>query len=171
MPGEEAGRVLEELLDLVELLDGLVGTGHVGEGHLGHVLGGQLGARLAELHHPVAATLHLAHEEPEQAEDNDHRQDQAEHRRKPVLGVDLVGEALGRRMVIECLDDLRTTGVDVEGVDLRRVLDPGAVGVGDAVLERELDPFVVDDAGGVDLVRGDEIQGGGRVDPRITPRV
>ena len=42
--GEELRRLLEELLDLLELLDRLVDAGDVGEGHLGHVLGGELGA-------------------------------------------------------------------------------------------------------------------------------
>ena len=46
-------RVLEELLDLVELLHGLVGSGHVAEGDLGRVDRHPLGARLAEAHHPL----------------------------------------------------------------------------------------------------------------------
>ena len=53
----------EELLDLLELLDRLVGAGHVGEGRLGRVLADQLGLGLAEVHDPVAAALHLVHEE------------------------------------------------------------------------------------------------------------
>ena len=39
-----AAGVLQEVLDLVELLDRLVGAGDVGEGGLGHVLGELLGA-------------------------------------------------------------------------------------------------------------------------------
>ena len=60
-----AGRVLQEVLDLVELLDGLVGAGHVGERGLRHVLGQLLGLGLAERHHPVAAALGVVHH-PEQ---------------------------------------------------------------------------------------------------------
>jgi hypothetical protein len=37
--GLELGRVLEELLDLLEFLDGLLGAGNVGEGRLRGVLG------------------------------------------------------------------------------------------------------------------------------------
>ena len=47
-------RVLEELLDLVELLHGLVGSGDVAEGDLGRVDRHPLGARLAEAHHPAS---------------------------------------------------------------------------------------------------------------------
>ena len=64
---QELGGLGEELLDLVELLDGLVGAGDVGEGDLRGVLGRELGPGLAELHDPRAAALHLAHQEPEQA--------------------------------------------------------------------------------------------------------
>ena len=45
-----AGRVLQEVLDLVQFLDGLVGAGHVGERGLGHVLVQLLGLGLAERH-------------------------------------------------------------------------------------------------------------------------
>ena len=53
-----AAGVLEEILDLVELLDRLVGTGDVGEGGLRHVLGQQLGLGLAESKAHPAAGLH-----------------------------------------------------------------------------------------------------------------
>jgi hypothetical protein len=65
--GLELGRLLQELLDLDELLERLVGTGHVGEGGLRGVLADQLGLALAELHDAVAAALHLVHEEEQQA--------------------------------------------------------------------------------------------------------
>ncbi len=45
-------RVLEELLDLVQLLHRLVHPGDVAEGDLGRVHGHPLRARLAEVHHP-----------------------------------------------------------------------------------------------------------------------
>ena len=53
--GLELRGLLEELLDLAELLDGLVAAGDVGERRLRHVLGDQLGLGLAELHHAAAA--------------------------------------------------------------------------------------------------------------------
>src|SRR6266511_2924603 len=59
-------RALQEVLDLVELLDGLIGPGYVGERGLRRVLGDQLRLGLAEVEHPRAAALHLRHEEQEQ---------------------------------------------------------------------------------------------------------
>src|SRR5262252_1320996 len=55
----ELARGLQELLDLLEILDGLIGPGHVGEGGLRGVLGAQLGLGLPAVHHPGAAALHL----------------------------------------------------------------------------------------------------------------
>ena len=108
---EELGRLLEELLDLVELLDRLVAPGDVGEGDLRGVLGRELGAGLAELHDPGAAALHLAHEEPEQAEHDDDRDEADQHRAEPVGLVDLVGVAVRRHVGVERRDDVRAAGV------------------------------------------------------------
>ena len=63
--GLEFGRLGEELLDFLQFLDGLVRAGDVGEGHLRHVLGDQLGLGLAELHDLGAAALHAGEQEPE----------------------------------------------------------------------------------------------------------
>ena len=76
--GLEPGRLLEELLDLLELLDGLVGAGDVGEGGLGHVLAQRLGLGLAEAHDPRAAA-HLVHEEEQQHQDEEDRQQRDQH--------------------------------------------------------------------------------------------
>ena len=98
--------VREELLDLVELLDRLVGAGDVGERGLRGVLADQLGLGLAEVHHPVAAALHRVHEEQQQA---DHQQDRQEIQRQgqqhiavvdadgviDVLGIQRIGERQG----------------------------------------------------------------------------
>ena len=62
-------RILEELLDLVQLLDRLVHAGHVLEGDLRRVRRHALGAALAEAHDLPAAALHPAHEEDEEPED------------------------------------------------------------------------------------------------------
>ena len=84
-------RVLEELLDLVELLDGLVDPGDVAEGDLGRVDRHPLGARLAEAHHPRAAALHLVHQEDPEAEEEEERQDVGEQREeaRAALALDL----------------------------------------------------------------------------------
>src|SRR5688572_24856261 len=50
-------RVLEEVLDLLELLDGLVDAGHVGEGDFRRVLVDDLRPGLPEAHDAVAAAL------------------------------------------------------------------------------------------------------------------
>ena len=73
-------RVLEELLDLVQLLHGLVDPGDVAEGDLGRVDRHPLGARLAEAHHPRAAALHLVHQEDPEAEEEEEGQDVGEER-------------------------------------------------------------------------------------------
>ena len=81
------GRVLQEVLDLVQLLDGLVGTGHVGERRLRRVLGDQLGLGLAEVEHPGAAALHLRHEQQQQDhQDRDRQQVDQQAEQDAVLG-------------------------------------------------------------------------------------
>ena len=67
-------RVLEELLDLVELLDRLVGAGHILEADLRRVGSHTFRARLAEAHHLRAAALHLVHEEDPEAEEEHERE-------------------------------------------------------------------------------------------------
>ena len=83
-------RVLEELLDLVQLLHRLVHPSHVAEGDLRRVDRHALGPRLAEGHDLRPAALHLVDDEqPEQQEDHE-RQDVRE-RREPArasLGLD-----------------------------------------------------------------------------------
>ena len=81
--------VLEELLDLVELLDRLVGAGDVAEGDLGRVHGHPLRLRLAEAHDARAAALHLVHEEDPEAEEEQERKDVGERAERippPVMG-------------------------------------------------------------------------------------
>lgn len=73
-------RLLEELLDLVELFDRLVGPRHIGEGRLGGVLGDQLGLGLAELHDLGTAALHLIHQKQEDDHDEDEGQQREEDR-------------------------------------------------------------------------------------------
>ena len=58
--------VLEELLDLLEFLHGLVHPGHVLERDLGLIDRHPLGPRLAEAHDLAAAPLHLVHQEDEE---------------------------------------------------------------------------------------------------------
>ena len=94
--GLELGRLLQEFLDLLEFLDGLVGAGDIAEGHLGHVLVDELGLGLAELHDLGAAALHAGEQEPEQDAEQQHGHQQGEQPGEPVVFDRLVGEAAGR---------------------------------------------------------------------------
>ena len=66
--------VLQEVFDLVELFDRLVGAGDVGEGGLRHVLGQQLGLRLAESEAHPATGLH-----PGEHDEQRHQKKQRQH--------------------------------------------------------------------------------------------
>ena len=70
-------RVLEELDDFAQLLLGLVDTGHVGEGHLGPVLGQQLRSAAPERERLATACLQVA-EDHEKDEDREHRRREEE---------------------------------------------------------------------------------------------
>jgi len=104
-------RILEEFLDLVQLLHGLVDPGDVAEGDLRRVRRQPLGARLAERHHFRAAALHLVHQEDPEAEEQDERNDVREQaqKRAALFRFDVVGDAggaqfldqFGRRLVDE----------------------------------------------------------------------
>ena len=78
--------VLEELLDLVELLDRLVGARDVAEGDLRRVDAHALGARLAERHDLRAAALHLVHQEDPEPDEDQERQDVGQQR-EPAVGL------------------------------------------------------------------------------------
>jgi hypothetical protein len=102
---------LEELLDLRELLHGLVGPGDVGESYLGLVLGHPPGAALAEAHHPVPAALHGAHEQDEEQYDEQNGCQGTEQREPEagVLGVYRVRNVL----LVELGSDVGHLGVGV----------------------------------------------------------
>ena len=74
----------EELLDLLQLFDGLIRSRHIGEGRLGHVLGDGLGLGLAEVH-DASAALHLTHEEEEQQDDQCEGQQREEQTEEDVV--------------------------------------------------------------------------------------
>jgi hypothetical protein len=146
--GLELRRLLEELLDLGELLERLVGARDVGERRLRHVLADELGLALAELHDAVAAALHLVHEEEQQAEDEQDRQEADEQRDEQALAVDLDGPRdVG---VVERVGELPALVEQERGLDLGLALD------GDALGELELDLLLlVEHLDRVVLVVGD----------------
>ena len=92
----ELRRVLQEVLDLLHLLDRLVGAGDVVEGDLGHLLGDELGARLAELHDLAAAALGAGEQEPEQQAEQQDRQQEREEAVEPARTRHGVVEAVRR---------------------------------------------------------------------------
>ncbi len=125
-------RVLEELLDLVELLDGLVGSGHVAERDLRGVDRHSLRSRFAEAHHARAASLHLVHQEDPEGEEEEERKDVGEEREqaRAALALDVGLDAV----LLEVVEQLSLGRVgiriglvvggavgllDVEGVVLR----------------------------------------------------
>ena len=138
--------VLEELLDLVELLDGLVHPGDVAEGDLGRVDRHPLGARLAEGHDLRAAALHLVDDEqPEEQEDHE-RQD-VRQGREPAAAP-LLATSIGTFSARSGVDQVLLGVVRIGGLVLRAVVqldvDPVVLGV-----ERDLlDLAVLDLAAG-----------------------
>ena len=128
-------RVLEELLDLVQLLDGLVGPGDVAEGDLRRVDRHPLRARLAEAHHARAAALHLVHQEEPEPEEEDEREDVGEDReearaaRALDLGLDV--------LAVELVDERRPGGrADSRSSTRRRSVSLTLSGLG-LLLERD----------------------------------
>jgi hypothetical protein len=147
--------VLEELLDLMQLLHGLVDARDVAEGDLRGVDRHPLRPRLAEAHHARAATLHLVHQEEPEPEEEDERED--------------VGEDREEARAADALD----LGVDVVGPEH---VDHGGLGVV-RVADRVLAVVLLGDLEGLGLLldrdvldrlrltldRGDELVPGGRV--------
>ena len=157
-------RVLQEVLDLVELFDRLVHAGDVGERGLGHVLGQLLGLRLAEAEAHPAAGLHAGehHEQADQQQQRQHvDQQRAQHTALVDDGVDL--GVLGAQGV-EQLDPVpgRVLGDDLVGV----------LGVAVAGLEFETHLlFAVVDLRIVDVVAVDLRDRDGRVDGLVAAGV
>ena len=139
--------VLEELLDLVQLLDGLVSAGNVLERDLGRVDRHPLGAALAEAHHLAAAALHLVHQEDPEPEEQDEREDVGEHAppgRSAGRGAETCGVCCSTSVVVTsssaCCEGMPTSSrLLAVGVD--RVLD--GVRAGEVGLEAR-DLLIVD---------------------------
>src|SRR5690606_21525856 len=142
--GLEPCGVGEELLDLVQLFDRLVGTGDVVEGDLWRLLRHEFGLRLAELHDLASAALHARHEEPEDEADDDERDDEPEHRGEPAAVVDLVVVALQARVV---------DGLDHVGAASGCVVELNLLAVLTRLLQHQVDALLtVDDLRRLDLV-------------------
>ena len=75
----------EELDDLLQLLLGLVHSGHVGEADLHFVVGIGFGLAAAEGHHSAFGATHPAEEEAPDGDDEDQREQHAEQIREPAV--------------------------------------------------------------------------------------
>ena len=118
---EVPGRILKEVLDLHEFVNGFIGTRDVVEGVGRLVLGELLGFVAADAEQSAGALLHAGDEEEEQGGHGHHRQEQARHLdQEVVLGhVGLVGVDAG---VFHGVEDLRRGACRVLGVDLLDVV-------------------------------------------------
>jgi hypothetical protein len=92
-------RVLQEVLELLQLLDRLVGAGDVGERRLGGVLADDLGLGLAEGHDPAATALHGVEQPEQQEQEEDERQEAHQQADQQVVLGDVRVEGLGPRTV------------------------------------------------------------------------
>ena len=100
-----ARRILQEVLDFLQLIHGLIGAGNILEGIGRHILGQFLGLGAADAEHAASTLLHAGHEPEQQAEEDDHRQQEAEHRAQEGFLGD-VGLVLLRTRILDRVKDL-----------------------------------------------------------------
>ena len=144
------GRVLEEVLDLLDLLHGGVLARHVGELGLGRLAFQQLAVVLLAAHAEHAArAAHAAHGEPEDAEDDDERQDRADQVAPDAGLLHAGGPALGRVGLLHAVDDVAALREGVVELHLLAVVAFTAgvrVLLGEVLAQVQLDELpVVDD--------------------------
>ena len=80
-------RILQKLLDLMQLLNRLIRPSHVLKRHLRRIRRHPLRPRLPETHHLRTATLHLVHQEDPEAEEEEERQQVGEDDHQPEAPV------------------------------------------------------------------------------------
>ena len=155
--GSELVRLGEELADLLELLDGLVLAGDVGEGDVGHLLGADLRLGAAEAHGAAAPAAHAAQEPPHEAAQEDGGDKQLDEGGPPAGGGHHGVEALLGGGGLHEAVDLLGLGVGVGELDLlahRAGLDPLLLGLDVGGVEVQLHALVaVDDGDRLDRVR------------------
>ena len=156
-----AGRVLQEVADLVELLDGLVGAGDVVEGRVRVVDVEFLGLRLADAERTAGTTLHAGEEEQQQTTDDEdrqqHHQQRAEEGVLGDLGLVLPG--------IRCLDLLEDRVCGAGRVLRDDLLDVVVTVDADLVLQRDLELLLpVIDLHLLDVLVVELLHGDGGVD-------
>ena len=153
----------EEVADLLELLDGLVNAGHVGELDLGTGLLGGLGLGASEAHGLAVLVLHAAHEVDEHGE-HQQRGHHGEHDRLEPLVAGVVHRVGDGGVARHQLGEAVGAGVGArEALELvilalvRSVLPVGAGELaGGGVVGERGDALVVD--GVHDVARGDALR-------------
>ena len=144
------GRILEEVLDFLDLLQCSVLTLDIGEPGARGLAFKQLSAVLATTHaeHAVA---HAAHHEPQEPQENNQRQDGRDEigHRARLLHVGC--PAVTRVVLLHGLDDIRALGEGVVELDVLAVIMRLAlcVGLRIVVLELKLDQLPIVDHFGV----------------------
>ena len=125
---EVALGLLQEVADLLQLLDGLVDAGDVGELDLGaRLLRGARALGAAESHLLAVGVVHLAHEVDERGHDHQRRDDRDRHGLPDLVARRVDGE-LGAGVLAH--EVLQRVGAHVEALErdrLRRVAARGAV--------------------------------------------
>ena len=141
------GRILEEVLDLLDFGHGLVFTGHIGELGGGGLALEQLAAVLLAAHAEHAAgTAHAAHQPPEQGEDDDERQNRGDEVAHHTGLLDIRGPALFEIAVLHGLGHLCALGESVVELHVLAVVGHLAgVGVflGVVILQLKADDLLV----------------------------
>ena len=114
-------RIIEEVLDLLQLVHGLIRAGDVREGVGGHVLRQLLGLGAADAEHAARALLHAGHHPEQQREEHQHRQQEAHHGADEGVLRDL-GLVLLRAGILHRVKDLLGGACRVFGNDLFHAL-------------------------------------------------
>ena len=141
------GRILEEVLDLLDFGHGLVFTGHIGELGGGGLPVEQFAAVLPAAHAEHAAgAAHPAHQPPEQGKDDDERQNRGDEVAHHTGLLDIRGPALFEIAVLHGLGHLRALGEGVVELHVLAVVGHLAgVGVllGVVILQLKADDLLV----------------------------
>ena len=110
-------RIIEEVLDLLELVHRFIRASHIREGVGRHVLGQLLGLGAANAEHAARALLHAGHHPEQQREEDQHGQQEADHGTDEGILRDL-GLVLIRTGILDRVEDLLGGTCRVLGNDL-----------------------------------------------------
>ena len=109
--------VIEEVLDFLQLVHGLIRSGDIREGIGRHIFGQLLGLGAADTEHAASALLHAGHHPEQQREEQQHRQQEADHRTDEGILRDL-RLVLLRAGILHRVEDLLGGASRILGNDL-----------------------------------------------------